>query len=376
LSKELGYVRNISLSSQTLSKIYEAEGKFKDAFEMQKLFKHMSDSVSNGETRKSAIKQQMQYEFQQKEAALNAEQDRKDALAKEKEQRQKDIRNTFIGSFFLVLMLALFIFVLYRQKKIANNSLDLKNQKIESAYAIIEKQKGDVEQKNNKLQKLLGEKELLIREIHHRVKNNLQIISSLLSLQSNTVNDKNIDEVLKQSQSRVNTMAILHNKLYQTEDFSNVPIKEYLQQLISSISDSFNSEKCRVDFNINAEEKERFNIDTAIPIGLIINELVTNSFKHAFSGRDKGIINIKLAKINGNNYLFTFADNGTGIPENFRKKMAKSFGLELIEMLVQQLNGSLDIINKNGTTFEINFFSVEDKEAKKLKEPSSDNLIF
>ncbi|MBA3682633.1 MAG: tetratricopeptide repeat protein [Bacteroidetes bacterium] len=358
LSTELGYVRNISISCQSLSKIYAAQENYKDAYEMQKLFKKMSDSISNLETHRLATKQQMQYEFQQKEELSKAVQDKKDAFAKQEKQQQINIQNTFIGGFILVLILALFIFGLYRQKKSANTKLDIKNNKLEAAYIIIEQQKQILEEKNYSLQKLLKEKVLLLKEIHHRTKNNLQIISSLLNLQSNALNDKKVEGILKQSQSRINTMAILHNKLHQTEDFVNVPISEYLQQLVSSISDSFNSEKCTVNFSIKSDDSILFDVDTAIPLGLIINELVTNAFKHAFIGKDKGTISLFLNKIDENNYRFVFSDNGIGLPETFRKNISQSLGFEIIEMLVEQLHGTMEIVNENGVRFEIKFVAV------------------
>ena len=269
--------------------------------------------------------------------------------------RQTSLRNSIlIGTIFL-LFFALYIFKSYRINRKKNIELDFKNQKLQAASDLIEIQKELVEENNTKLKQLLLDKELLFKEVHHRVKNNLQIISSLLNLQSNTVSDLITLEALKQSQSRINTMAILHNKLYQTEDFTNVSIEEYLKQLVDSISTSFSISNCKVDFEINVNHKIELNIDIAIPFGLILNELITNSFKYAFVNRTEGIIKV-LLKMDGNKQIqFIYQDNGVGLPEDFRERAKNSLGLELIEMLTQQLNGSFNVKNLEGARFEINF---------------------
>jgi two-component sensor histidine kinase len=264
------------------------------------------------------------------------------------------INFSLIG-FALLILIIVIVLVSYRNKRIANISLGLKNQEIEHSSAIITFQKQAVDESNSKLKKLLADKELLFKEVHHRVKNNLQIISSLLNLQSHTISDEKVLDILKQSQSRINTMAILHNKLYQTEDFSNIPFDEYLKQLVISISDSFDTKCGDVKFVIDADKEIRLNIDVAIPFGLILNELITNSFKHAFIGKQQGLISVSLKMIGSDRYHLVFTDNGNGLPDNYREFMSKSLGLELIEMLVEQLNGCIGIKNNGGASFDISF---------------------
>ena len=351
IQNEISSLEGLKRSHQSLSELYIKKGEFKSALEHYKQFISVRDSIFNRENIQKFVRTEMNYEF-----------DKKETLARQSEQKQIVIRNAFIAGFVFVLILSILIFSGYRSKQKTNFELDIKNKKIETAILTIEKQKEMVDEKNNSLQRLLIDKELLLKEIHHRVKNNLQIISSLLNLQSSTMTDKKVINALKQSQSRVNTMAILHNKLYQTEDFSNVSISKYIAQLVSSISDSFKTEDCNIEFKIDADERIKFNIDTAIPLGLIINELITNAFKYAFIGKDKGIISIELHRSEGNNFRFTFGDNGSGLPNNFKEKLSQSIGLELVEMLVKQLNGSLEIINNNGVRFNISFVSGLEKE--------------
>lgn len=300
----------------------------------------------------SNIKRNLEKELSKQKSLLkNAEISKQKSEAK----RQTIIRNLVLGGCLFLIVLVFYILKSYRKNQKINQELDLRNQKIQSVNALVEKQKQTAEKNNVTLQKLLDEKEILFKEIHHRVKNNLQIISSLLNLQSNAVSDKTTVEVLKQSQSRINTMAILHNKLYQTEDFTNVSIEEYLKLMLHSISDSFGSENCKIEFEIHADADIELNIDMAIPFGLILNELTTNSFKHAFEGKSTGKIYVLFTKMNTGTFQFIYKDNGVGLPENYDENLTQSLGLELIEMLVQQLNGSMKMKNDNGAHFEIAF---------------------
>lgn len=306
----------------------------------------------------STIKHDLEEELAKQKLLL------KDAeISKQKLEAKKQtiLSNTILVGFVLLIFIVLYILRSYRQNQKINKELDLKNQKIQSVNAIVEKQKQLVEKNNMTLQRLLNDKEVLFKEVHHRVKNNLQIISSLISLQANTVFDNKTLEVLKQSQSRINTMAILHNKLYQTEDFTNVSIEEYLKQMVGSIGDSFGSENCKIEFVIEADSAVELNIDVAIPFGLILNELTTNSFKHAFKGKSTGIIHIRFKKLEDDQFQFTYKDDGIGLPDNYSENLTHSLGIELIEMLVQQLNGTINIKNENGAGFEINFAGVSEK---------------
>ena len=155
-------------------------------------------------------------------------------------------------------------------------------------------------------------------------------------------------------------MAILHNKLYQTVDFTNVPIEEYLNQLVSSISDSFKIENCVITFEINADSDIVLNIDSAIPFGLILNELVTNSFKHAFKGKQEGLVKISLIRLEEDNFQLIYKDNGCGLVSNYKELSEQSLGLELIDMLVLQLNGRVVVKNGRGVEFQISFESRTD----------------
>ncbi|HNW98277.1 MAG TPA: PAS domain S-box protein [Bacteroidales bacterium] len=205
-----------------------------------------------------------------------------------------------------------------------------------------------------KVKASLKEKEILLKEIHHRVKNNMQIISSILRLQSSSIDNPVIHEVFLDAQQRINTMALVHEKLYQAKNFANIDVKEYINDLVSSISSLLNSNPNKIKVVMDVEPIS-INLDTMIPVGLILNELITNSMKYAFSDGRNGIISIKLKKEKDNRFRLTHSDNGIGFPENYDIENSQSLGLRLVYTLSEQLNGQVTFTNKNGSTFIIEF---------------------
>ncbi|MBU4289427.1 MAG: PAS domain S-box protein [Proteobacteria bacterium] len=198
------------------------------------------------------------------------------------------------------------------------------------------------------------EKEVLLREIHHRVKNNMQVISSLLNLQSRGMEDKRSVEMLKESQDRIRSMALVHEKLYESKDLTNIDFDEYIKHLVQTLFRSYeiNREKIRLKLNI---EKVELNIDKAIPCGLIVNELILNCLKHAFADGDKGEIKVSLLFVNENEVELTVSDNGVGIPEEMDLKNSGSLGLKLVNILTDQIDGKLYLDRSRGTKFQIRF---------------------
>lgn len=204
------------------------------------------------------------------------------------------------------------------------------------------------------MQASIHEKEVLLKEIHHRVKNNLQIISSLLNLQSMHIKDDNkAFEVFKESQNRVKTMAIVHEKLYQSGNFAQINFSQYIHNLISSIFSSYGVKT--EDIKLKITGKDVFlDINTAIPCGLIINELVTNSIKHAFSPGSSGEIHVEFEKTDDECVLIV-QDNGKGLPDEFDVEKTDTLGMELVKNLVYQLEGKLEVIIGEGAIFRISF---------------------
>ncbi len=206
-----------------------------------------------------------------------------------------------------------------------------------------------------KTESSLEEKELLLREIHHRVKNNLQVISSLLSLQSRYNNDEQAIAMAKESQNRIKVMALIHEKLYRSKDFANVEFNDYIKNLVTDLFSSYKVSKSRISLRIDIENIS-LGIDTAIPTGLIVNELVSNCLKYAFPNDRDGEIRISLHALGDGRNELIVGDNGIGLPETFDIKKAESLGLRMITNLTERsLHGKVNINRSNGTEFQIIF---------------------
>ena len=206
----------------------------------------------------------------------------------------------------------------------------------------------------------LNEKNILLQEIHHRVKNNMQIISSLLNLQTKYVNDEEAVNILKESQNRVRSMAIIHEKLYQSKDLSQINFVDYIQSLVSNLFYSYNAKKTNIK-PIFEVENLSLNIDTAVPCGLIISELVSNSLKYAFPNRMSGEILVSLKCID-NKYQLIIKDNGVGMPAEIDLNNLDTLGLLLVSNLTEQLDGEITINRENGTEFIIRFKEIKYKK--------------
>ncbi|MGA1868011.1 MAG: CheR family methyltransferase [bacterium] len=200
----------------------------------------------------------------------------------------------------------------------------------------------------------LKEKEVLFKEVHHRVKNNLQIINSLLSLQCSSLKDKNMIEVFKLAQNRVNSMALVHEQLYQSEDLSRINFIEYMQRLIAHLRRSYQGIIGNIAIKIDKTENILLQINTAISCGLIINELVINSFKYAFSQGENGEIGISINRDEGR-FVLIVKDNGIGLSKEIDINNVSSLGLQLVTSLARQLRGSIEIDRERGTCFTITF---------------------
>ncbi len=258
--------------------------------------------------------------------------------------------NQFIFSFNCEKPMILFMernsFLTDRERRVYTIFANSLQTALLNALTLEKKEKAEKELKAS-----LKGKELLLKEIHHRVKNNMQIISSLLSLQSNYVEGEAVN-VLKESQNRVKSMAIIHEKLYQSYDLTHINFKEYIESLLNYLFHSYTKNFGDVTIKLDVEEIF-FSIETAVPLGLIINELVSNSLKYAFP-QEKGEITLKIyKKLDG--FTIQISDNGVGMPDEIKFTTTDSLGLQLVSSLVNQLDGSVELKRHNGTSYLINF---------------------
>lgn len=299
-----------------------ATGNWQSAYQHYKEYISIRDSTFNKETLQKLVGAQLQYENEKKEAIAKAEQEKKDLLTKEEIKRQLNIRNASFAVLGAVLVFS--IIALYQRNKLAG-----------------EKKRSD---------RLLADKELLLREIHHRVKNNLEVVSSLLALQSAQINDTQTKDAMQESQNRVQSIGIVHQKLYQGANLGAIEMKDYFINLSESILDSFGADK-RVTIEC-AMEKLDVDIDTAVTLGLIVNELLTNTLKYAFPEGQQGKVQIKLQKQKDGVLQLEVSDNGVG-----KSGITKGtgFGGQLVSLLTQQLSGTMKEEVKDGTKIYFEF---------------------
>jgi len=205
-----------------------------------------------------------------------------------------------------------------------------------------------------RIEQSLREKEALLQEIHHRVKNNLQVVSSLLGLQSRQVADEEIRRAFRESQNRVHSMALIHERLYQSKDLSEIDCQEYADQLVGHLFRSYGVSLSRVKLEMSFGG-ERMPMALAVPVGLILNELLSNCLKHAFPQGKEGKVTVTLQRLEGGRLMLQVADDGVGLPKNANLWNARSLGLRLVRILSEQMGAELEIRSEQGTCTELVF---------------------
>ena len=301
------------------SKLYEKQGNAEKAITFYKKYTAIEDSLLNKDVQGQIAKLDAKYENTLKENKI---------LSLNTANEKKDIRNFWmsIGLFSALAMMAI-IFYFLRQRQKNNKILEEKNQIISTS---------------------LEEKNILLKEIHHRVKNNLQIISSLLSLQSQHIEDKQAIEAINEGRNRVHSMALIHKSLYQKDSLLGISVIDYFEKLISELFAAYRVDHDKIILNIDVDDLQ-LDVDTMIPLGLIVNELVTNTLKYAFNGKENGHINVSLKEKN-NQLSLKVEDDGIGIDDVKGIKNTDSFGYQLIDAFVAKMEGELIIDSNNGTS--------------------------
>lgn len=209
---------------------------------------------------------------------------------------------------------------------------------------------------NDKLKEALNEKEMLLKEVYHRVKNNLQVVSSLINLQAGNVNNEETADLLKQSADRIKAMALLHEKLYHSKDLAKIDFNDYIRSLVDHLLFGYGAHPDKIKLSMKIDNVF-LGVDTAIPCGLIVNELLSNALKHAFPGDRHGEIGIAFTQDQGE-YSLTIADNGIGLPNELDFKKSSSLGLQLVDTLTNQLMGRMSLARTNGSAFTLRFSEI------------------
>jgi len=331
-AKKQGAQENLKEVTRDLSEWYQRKGDYRQALFFKDVFIAAKDSLLNEDIAKQVSEIETQYETEKKEQEIVLLNTKNELAATQLASSQKQNIGLGIGLGLLGL-LSLFLFSAWR--KIGNQ--------------------------NHIIKKALGEKEILLKEIHHRVKNNLQIISSLLRIQSRSITDTKAKEAIKEGRSRVRSMALIHEDLYKEDNYSGIQMQNYLGNLVKDIFKVYNvgSEKIKLEVDIDPLQ---LDVDSVIPLGLIINELITNALKHAFnepaspSGRSE-IGKIKLSlKEDGNHLSLSVSDNGKGYTPS---SSDSSFGLTMIETFKEKLEAELEIIGDLGTTVLLKIYNYQ-----------------
>jgi two-component sensor histidine kinase/Tfp pilus assembly protein PilF len=315
-----------------------ARGKYLDAIEHYQLYKKLSDSVFNGEKSKQINSLKIQFETDQKDKNIQL------LTQKGKVQEIQITNDTFVKYIFIgsILVLIIFAALLYNRSRLksnANKTLELKRRQID--------------EQNEQLKKLLSEKEWLLKEIHHRVKNNLQIVISLLNTQSAYLENEDALMAIQNSQHRMHAMSLIHQKLYQSDNLSMIDMSWYIYELISYIRECYSSEK-KVSFTMDID-KVFLDVSQAVPMGLIVNEAINNTVKYAFPENRKGEVIVTFKSIGKDYFELIVSDNGVGLPEDFNIDESESLGMNLMRGLTDQLDGTFLLENKNGLKIIITF---------------------
>jgi len=327
IAQKIGYPTEIMNSANLLDSIYQKESNWKKAYEMNSIYVKMKDSLHNNDTERELSKQQANYEIEKKEQqiVLLSSQNEVQEL---KLNRNKILITLFSIGFGLALILVVVVYKVYKKNQVINKMISKKSE----------------------------ERKTMLQEIHHRVKNNLQVVNSLLRMQSKKSSDKEFIDAFKQTQSRVLSMAKLHEKMYQSGDLKRLNAKEHITILVEEIVKNYTVEK-EIVLNLDIEE---FFIDaqTMMPLSLIINEMISNSLKYAFEGREKGTITVKFNSASPTTNELYIADDGVGFTS---EKAPIGLGSKLIQSFTRQLNGTIEKIAVNGTAFKLTFEDVISK---------------
>ncbi|MFC0513054.1 histidine kinase dimerization/phosphoacceptor domain -containing protein [Mucilaginibacter angelicae] len=339
----LNHMHNARMENELYwSRTDSALGKYASALAHYKLYKTVSDSNKNEALRKQLNELQLQFDVEHKDQHI-AMLTQQSQLQENRIRIESIYRKVFIGGLIILFSFLGLVYNRYLLKTRSN--------------AIMEKKQSKINNQNELLRKLLQEKEWLVKEIHHRVKNNLQIVISLLNTQSAYLENEDALDAIKNSQHRMQTMSLIHQKLYQSENLSTIDMAVYIRELVAYLSDSFSSDKNVVmDLKVSAV---KLDVSQAVPLGLILNEAISNSIKYAFKETKMGRIDIFLKPANDGRYLLCVTDNGPGLPEGFDPYNTGSLGMSLMQGLSQQLDGEFLLENKNGLRVCVTFKAIE-----------------
>ncbi len=324
LAKKYNLAVQVQYSQEALSNLYTVMGRYQEANVFLRDYYQLKDSMF------TETKHQQMMELEEKYQVEKGKREIETLNAANTKQQleieaQKSERNLWIGISALGFVFVMIFIYFYLNKKKLSEELGVRNELIKKA---------------------VGEKDVLLREIHHRVKNNLQIITSLLNMQSRFLDDEKSKAIVEESKDRIKSMSLIHQKLYQEDNLTGIEAEAYFKELIESLCHSYGLNDSKAVRHINIENL-LLDVDTAIPLGLIINEVVSNAFKYGVD-KEQGYFLFDLKKTQDNEIHIVIRDKGPGIPEGFDMTKSKSYGMKLIQSLAKKLRAEIQFINNNG----------------------------
>ncbi len=346
IAKEINSKEEIYYAYFGLTNLHTRKRNFEKALEYQSLASAYKDSIQKNKYDKSVVEMQKKYEYEQSQKALKIA-ELEVLRAKEKEVENEitmksnanKIIYLWIGA-IAMFVVSVVIFYLYRMVSHSNK--------------VIQKQNSEIQKYNVSMDKTLKQKEVLLKEVHHRVKNNLQIIASLLNLQMNRMENELAKEAVKESRNRVQAIALMHKGLYQDEHYNKVNVETYLLDLINQQKLFSVVNNKEINFQLEVEPI-LLSIDDAVPIGLILSELISNSVKHAFKDSSQDpVITIKVKQQN-DSIVVSFGDNGVGLNDNFKIENSDSLGFEIVLALTEQIEGKIEIKSRKPFELDLTF---------------------
>lgn len=343
-----------------LSDVYAQLGNFEQAYQYKVKFAELNQSVYSTDMIKQLAEQEARYANREREKEIELK-DLKIAQTTAELEKSTFQKWVLIIGILLVVAVAIIFIQRFRIEARFHKKLEKQNEELRRTYDDLTKTVISKE-----------EKEVMIKEIHHRVKNNLQIISSLINIQASTVEDRSVQRMFREVQNRIVSMSLLHEQLYKAPDLAHVNVKEYLEVLLNNLFAIYADQRSiKLNLNIGVVS---LGVDTLIPIGLLINEVVTNALKYAFQGRSEGVVTVDLQPLDTENgFLLNIADDGIGMHEDQFKVYSDSLGMELIRTFVNQLDGEVEVDTSNGTRYVIRMYPIQNKTgllAKKSDVPA------
>ncbi|MBO9632764.1 MAG: sensor histidine kinase, partial [Chitinophagaceae bacterium] len=322
---------NIASAHEMQYKLDSSEGNYLKALNGYRFTRSIYDSIYNLGKAKQLSELQVQYEIEAKDKNIELLV-QKDKVQQATLRQSGIIRKVTLAGIVVLLIITGLIYVQYRNKQKSNK---------------------EINEKNRELEQLVRDKEWLVKEIHHRVKNNFHIVASLLEIQSSYLKNKEALSAIKESQHRIHSMSIIHQKLYQSETLSTIHMPEYIYELVEYLRESYGIRE-NIGFSLEIDKVE-LDHGSAITLGLILNEAITNAIKYAFDETKDGQIAISLTRISDSQLLLNIADNGRGLPANFDSRIGVSMGMELLQGLTDDLGGSFSIETNGGTRIKVIF---------------------